>query len=111
MSDQAAPRPRPVNPAAVAAVFLLLALYWLLAAWVYVPRRAPAAQNAPPERLPKELAWRATPASRRAHLRELREKEALQAGTYRWIDQGAGVVGLPIERAMELVVRERGGAK
>ena len=111
MSEAPAPSPRPVNPAAIAAVFVLLSLFWVLVVLVYVPRRAPAAQNAPPQNLPKELAWRATPASRRAHLRELREKEALETGTYRWIDQGAGVVGLPIERAMELVVREQGGAK
>lgn len=28
---------------------------------------------------------------------------------YRWIDAERGVIGLPIERAMELVVRELGG--
>lgn len=35
------------------------------------------------------------------------EQEALLHG-YRWIDENAGVVQIPIERAMELVVRESG---
>jgi len=30
--------------------------------------------------------------------------------SYRWIDQPNGVVGIPIERAMELVVREHRAA-
>jgi len=92
-------------------VFLLLSLFWVLAVLVYVPRRAPAAQNERPENLPKELAWKATPASRRAHLEELRESQANVAGSYGWIDHKAGLVRLPIERAMELVVREHGGGK
>lgn len=36
------------------------------------------------------------------------QQELLSSG-YRWIDAERGVVGLPIERAMELVVREQGG--
>lgn len=35
----------------------------------------------------------------------LAEQEQLLRG-YRWIDQPQGIVGLPIERAMELVVRD-----
>ena len=37
-----------------------------------------------------------------------REQEEILS-SYRWIDQSRGVVGLPIERAMELVVVEKGG--
>ena len=36
------------------------------------------------------------------------QQEAL--GSYRWIDQENGVVGIPIERAMEIVTRELGTA-
>ena len=111
MSEAPAPPPRPVSPAAVAVVFALLSLFWVLAVLVYVPRRAPAAQNEAPENLPKELAWKATPASRREHLEELREAQANQAVSYGWLDHKAGVVRLPLERAMELVAREQGGAK
>jgi hypothetical protein len=30
--------------------------------------------------------------------------------TYRWVDEKAGTVAIPIERAMALVVAEQGGA-
>ena len=41
-----------------------------------------------------------------AELREtqVRQREALRG--YRWVDQGKGVVAIPIERAMELTVRD-----
>ena len=35
------------------------------------------------------------------------QRELLE--TYRWLDRDAGIVGLPIERAMELVAEEMGG--
>ncbi len=110
-TDAPAPLPRPVSLVAVAAVFVLLALYWPLAKRIYVNHRAPAPQNQAPDNLPKDLAWRATPAARRAHLADLREKQAKQAGAYGWVDQKAGVVQLPIERAMELIVEENGTKK
>jgi hypothetical protein len=109
MNDVTAPSPRPVSLASVAGIFAVLALYWALAVAVYVPRRPPAPQNEAPENLPKELAWRATPAGRRAYLAGLREKEASEAGSYGWVDRKAGVVRLPVARAMELIAREYGG--
>jgi hypothetical protein len=111
MTESPARPPRPVSLVAVAAVFILLSPFWVLATRIYVPHRAPAPQNEAPEHLPKELDWRATPATRRAYLADLREKQARQATSYAWLDRSAGVVQLPIERAMELVVRDRGGKK
>jgi hypothetical protein len=35
-------------------------------------------------------------------LTQLRSEQEALLGSYRWIDRGAGVVGIPIERAMEL---------
>jgi hypothetical protein len=110
-TDAPAPVPRPVSLLAVAAVFILLSVYWPLAERIYVRHRAPAPQNQAPANLPKEQAWRATPAARRAYLSELREKQARQAGSYIWLDRQAGLVRLPIERAMELIVEENGGKK
>jgi hypothetical protein len=110
-TEEHAPLPRPVSTLAVVAVFVLLSLFWLLAVRVYVPHRPPAPQNETPDNLPKEQAWRATPASRRAFLAELREKQAKQATSYAWVDRKTGVVQLPVERAMELVVKEYGGGK
>jgi hypothetical protein len=111
MTEEPAPLPRPVSLVAIAAVFILMSAYWALTVRVYVPHRAPAPQNQTPDNLPKDQAWRATPATRRAYLEDLRQREATQSGKYGWVDRKAGVVQLPIERAMELIVQEHGGAK
>ena len=42
---------------------------------------------------------------RKQNLAELRSNEAKQANRYAWIDQQAGVVQLPLQRAMELTVQ------
>jgi hypothetical protein len=47
-----------------------------------------------------------TPEQRKAALAELVGKEQTATTTYAWIDKDKGVVRLPIERAMELVVLE-----
>ena len=47
-----------------------------------------------------------TPAERKDLLTEHRKKESAEATTYGWVDQKAGVVRLPIDRAMELTVKE-----
>lgn len=47
-----------------------------------------------------------TPAERRKLLADNREKEAKEATSYGWVDQKAGVVRLPIDRAIELTVRD-----
>lgn len=47
-----------------------------------------------------------TPAERKALLAEHRAREQSESSGYGWIDQKAGIVRLPIDRAMELVVRE-----
>ena len=47
-----------------------------------------------------------TPAERKALLTEHRSKEQTDSTTYGWIDQKAGIVRLPIDRAMELTVRD-----
>jgi hypothetical protein len=54
----------------------------------------------------KDLEWRANAATRRQALKELHEKETKQSSSYGWVDQKAGVVQLPIERAMELTARD-----
>jgi hypothetical protein len=47
-----------------------------------------------------------TPADRKALLNEQRTKEHAAATSYAWVDQPKGVVRLPIERAIELTVRD-----
>lgn len=46
-----------------------------------------------------------TPAERLAKLEELRTGELKHSNSYAWIDQSAGTVQLPIDRAMELTVQ------
>jgi hypothetical protein len=106
MSDAPAPAPRPVSLLATAAIFILLGLFWVITVRVYVPGHPPAAPNETPDNLPKELAWKATPATRKAALADLRKAQATQVVSYAWVDQKAGIVQLPLGRAMELVVRE-----
>lgn len=52
--------------------------------------------------------WKYTEKDRTARLVELRGKELTASTTYGWVDQSAGIVRLPIDRAMELIVAEQG---
>ncbi len=56
-----------------------------------------------------ELAARQA-AANPAEVRQLLAAQAARLAEYRWLDASAGTVGLPIERAMELVVREQAAA-
>ncbi len=40
-------------------------------------------------------------------LAALREREATRLSTYQWTDQKAGIVRIPVERALELTLQER----
>lgn len=102
------PSARPANAAALAAIFCCLAVFLPLTWLACVSHRPPAPQDARAEGLPADQAWKATPASRRAYIAGLRDRQAAQLGSYGWIDRDAGVVQLPIDRAMDLVVRQYG---
>lgn len=109
MTEPTAPAPRPVSTVAVLAIFLVLSLFGLMARKVYFSVVSPAPQNEKPDNLGKDLAWRATPADRRAYLADLRARQAKQAQSYAWVDQKAGIVQIPIDRAMDLIVSEHRG--
>ena len=47
-----------------------------------------------------------TPEDRKALLLEHRAKEQAESTTYGWVDQKAGIVRLPIDRAIELTAKE-----
>jgi hypothetical protein len=106
MSEPAAPAPRPVSTLAVVAVFILLSAFGLIAHRAYLRNMPAAPQNEKPDNLGTGLDWRATPEARRAYLADLRAKQAKQAQTYAWVDQKKGIVQLPIDRAMDLIVKE-----
>lgn len=107
MSDYTENPARPVSLFTIFLLLLLLAAFLFFVRWFYEPAGA-APQNVAAEKLTKELEWRATAASRRAALQETVQNQAKQASGYGWVDQKAGVVRLPIERAMELIVEEQG---
>ena len=47
-----------------------------------------------------------TPDDRKKLLAEHRTKEQAEAASYAWIDQKAGIVRLPVDRAIELTARD-----
>ena len=110
MSDSSAHSPRPVALITTLFIFAVVATGWVLVSRLYDPT-SKSPQNAVAENLPKELAWKATPATRTQALGELREKHAQQAISYAWIDKNTGVVQLPIERAMQLTAAQYGSKK
>ncbi len=76
-------------------VLVCFAAFAWLAGRLYTPR---AAVVTPVEGV-------LSPAARKQRLADLRQKEADAAG-YAWIDQQAGTVRLPIDRAIELTARD-----
>lgn len=54
----------------------------------------------------EEQRWKFTAQGRAKALAELRQKEQAQATTYGWVDQLNGVARVPLDRAIELTVRE-----
>ncbi|HEY0863379.1 MAG TPA: hypothetical protein VGD97_04690 [Lacunisphaera sp.] len=77
-------------------VLACFALFGWLARKVYAPHAATV------EPVPGVL----TPADRKAMLVEHLTKDQAAATSYAWIDRQAGTVRLPIERAIELTVRD-----
>lgn len=110
MSESNATSTRPVSLVVIVSVLALSAAFLLVVGRFYKPATV-APQNATAENLPKDLQWKATPESRREAFAALHEKQAKQAATYAWVDQKAGIVQLPVDRAMELVVQQYGPKK
>ena len=77
-------------------VLLCFAAFAWLARKIYTPHAAEVVQ----------VDGVRTPADRKKLLAEHREKEQAGAVHYAWIDQKAGTVRLPIDRAIELTVRD-----
>ena len=96
------------TPAFTAVVVIAAALAF---AWVvhrYYHPSAPVAPrgNANPADFAEEVRWKMTPEGRARRLADLRAHEQAEATSYGWIDQKAGVVRLPLDRAVELTIRD-----
>jgi hypothetical protein len=79
----------------VAVILGCFAVFGLLLYLTYLPNR--------PEGFP---VGSVPPEERATRLSELRAKEVQLALRYTWIDQEKGIVRLPIERGMELTLKE-----
>ena len=98
-------RPKPVSWVSVAAVIGCFALFLFIIYLAYLPQREKTAE-ADLAQVPADEQWQYSAAGRAGHLAELRAHEHTEQTTYGWIDQKAGVVRLPIDRAMALTVQE-----
>jgi len=83
-----------LNVVVILAIFAIFAIILTIA---YLPQRAT---------LPTYSTSDTTPAQRAATLAEVRAKEKSAATTYGWVDQTKGIVRLPIDRAVELTIRD-----
>lgn len=107
MSDHAATPTRPEGfwPWALGVLGTFL-IFGAILSVVYLPSR----QVVPTPAQPTEDNTPRTPEARRAKLEEVSAAAKKAYTTYEVVDAKAGVVRLPVERAMELVVAEQSGA-
>ncbi|MCM2276252.1 MAG: hypothetical protein NDI75_15825 [Candidatus Didemnitutus sp.] len=96
------------TPVFTAVVVILAAIFcgWLVNRSY---RPAPAFDNrgtANPADFEESARWKFTAEGRAQALAELRQKEQAQAMTYGWVDQSKGIARLPLDRAVELTVRD-----
>jgi hypothetical protein len=112
MTEPAASGPRPVSLVTILAILGCFALFFILVWLAYVPHPpAYIPEDEVAEKLSDDQKWQATPEARIAYLSELRAAQQKQATSYGWVDQKTGVVQLPIDRAMELIVDQYGAKK
>lgn len=104
------PPPRPVSLFTIVFLFAVFAAFLLVIRYYYRPADTPAFVSSA-ENLSKDLQWKADRESRKKTLGELRAAEAQKISDYSWANKDAGVVQLPIERAMELTAQKYGAKK
>jgi hypothetical protein len=61
--------------------------------------------------VPEEAQWKYSAEGRAEQLAQMHAREADTLGSYTWVDQQAGIVRVPVDRAIELVVAEQRSAK
>lgn len=105
--------PRPSGPSVfatfVAIVGCMLAL-GLVVYLTYLPRRGDVV-TVDMSQVPEDLRWKYSAEGRKTRLEQMHANETDTLNSYAWVDQSAGVVRVPIDRAIELVVAEQRNAK
>jgi hypothetical protein len=97
-------KPKSVSWVSVSAVFGCFALFLLIIYIAYLPQREKT-DEADLSQVSADDRWQYSPEGRADKLKDLRAHEQTELTTYGWIDEKAGVVRLPIDRAMELTVQ------
>lgn len=110
MSERTESPARPVSLFTVAFLFALFAAFYGVVKYSYAPVTV-SPQNDAAEKLPKDLEWRSTAKARRAALTEMRDQQGKQASSYGWVDQKAGIVRLPLDRAVQLTAEQYSARK
>lgn len=77
------------------AVIGCFSIFLIILLVAYLPNRAPMAGTG-----------LKSPAERKALLAELKGKSFTSATTYGWVDKEKGVIRIPVERAIELTIKE-----
>ena len=103
-SDALRPRLSVFSALVIAAVFAVFIVIYAFVRQDPVPARSYSGGA-------EDEKWKDTSAGRGARLAELHEKEMTDATTYGWVDQNAGKVRLPIDRAMELTIAEMNASR
>lgn len=109
MSSHPPPYAFPQRTPVFTAVLVLAAAVlcgWMLARFYAPPPAFNARGTANPADFPEDQRWKYTAEGRAEALATLRAREHAEATTYGWTDQAAGTVRLPLDRAIELTVRE-----
>ncbi len=94
-----------VSWVSVAAVFGCFALFLFIIYLAYLPQREKAAE-ADLSQVSADDRWQYSAEGRAARLADLRAREQTEQTTYGWVDQKAGIVRLPIDRAMQLTLQD-----
>ncbi|MGH7997385.1 MAG: hypothetical protein ACREFX_13650 [Opitutaceae bacterium] len=104
-----APAARPVGLFTIVAIFASFAIFLAIVLGVYRPTPAALPYNVLPDNMAKDEIDTATPQARLAYLHALRARHAEQLASYSWRNPNKkDIVRIPIERAMELIVKEYG---
>lgn len=104
MSNPISTPARPVSLITVLFVLVLFGLFFVVVRYFYTATTT-AAFVGTPENYSKDLEWKSTRDARQKTLQEARKADADKVNAYGWVDQKAGIVQLPITRAMELTAQ------
>jgi hypothetical protein len=105
--------PRPSGPSVfatfIAIVGCMLALG--LVVWLtYLPTRSDTV-TVDMSQVPEDAQWKYSGEGRAERLAQMRARESDTLNSYIWVDQQAGVIRVPVDRAIELVVAEQRSGK